>query len=408
MNSDTITFPPVLLDFQSRRTRCCRRGRSSKAVRALVFFITVCSTVCPAGECDNWKTAHPEWIFCDDFESSQPLVAAGRYFEYDDNSGDFSVMDSIGFNDSRGMRVRFQAGEVGAGGIKLAFGRNPVPYMNKQQIRPNEDFREIYYRMYLKMQAGWQGSPAKLSRATIFSSAQDWRQAMIAHLWSDDKEHLLIDPASCVDAGGAVACTTYNDFNHLKWLGNKSGITPVFATDHADTWYCIEHHVRLNDPGQANGMQEFWINGQLEAVKTGLDFTGTYAAYGINAVFFENYWNSGSPRDQERYFDNIVVSTAPIGPYNSAIISSRSAFSLHKHIAIRRLPNRTIMCRLPYPGKFSVAVYSLNGELNYSIKDRSSGEVILDAKKLPTGIYIITIAKNNSAERFALVAQWCP
>jgi hypothetical protein len=30
-------------------------------------------------------------------------------------------------------------------------------------------------------------------------------------------------------------------------------------------------------------------------------------------VFFENYWNTGSPKLQERYFDNIVVSTQPIG-----------------------------------------------------------------------------------------------
>ena len=35
------------------------------------------------------------------------------------------------------------------------------------------------------------------------------------------------------------------------------------------------------------------------------------------SIFIENYWNSGSVRLQERYFDNIVVSTEPIGPYES-------------------------------------------------------------------------------------------
>jgi hypothetical protein len=44
-----------------------------------------------------------------------------------------------------------------------------------------------------------------------------------------------------------------------------------------------------------------------------LDFVGTYTDYAINAVFFENYWNDGSIKEQERYFDNIVVSTKPIG-----------------------------------------------------------------------------------------------
>ena len=245
---------------------------------SLIVPIAMVSLFLPAAgqnECDNWQTDHTDWIFCDDFEDTGALVKQGRYFEYDDNAGDFVPKAGIGLSGSRGMQVRWQAGEVGAGSIKLSFGRNPNAYMNKQNIRPGQDFREIYYRMYLRMQSGWQGSPAKLSRATIFTSANDWRQAMIAHLWSDDSAHLLIDPASCID-GGVVQCTTYNDFNHLKWLGNKSGITPLFATDHSGIWYCIEAHVKLNDPGQSNGVQEFWIDGRLEARREGLNFTGTY------------------------------------------------------------------------------------------------------------------------------------
>jgi hypothetical protein len=200
---------------------------------------------------------------------------------------------------------------VGAGGMKLGFGRIPNAYMHTG-IRPDEDFREIYYRMYLKHQDGWQGSPAKLSRATVFTSADDWSQAMIAHLWSDDDEHLLVDPASCV-TGDTVRCQGYNDFDNLEWLGIQRGTTRIFATENSGVWYCVEAHVLLNDPGQANGVQEFWIDGGLEARAEGLDFVGSYQDYALNAVFFENYWNDGSPVDQERYFDNIVVSTEPIG-----------------------------------------------------------------------------------------------
>ncbi len=293
-------------------------------VLAVSVAVTFAGALCvglEAGECDNWQVDHPEWIFCDDFESTDPMVQTGRYFEYGDNGGDFVVMDGLGLDSSRGVRTIFQQGEVGAGGMKLAFGRNPNSYMNKQQIRPTEDFREIWYRMYLKMQDGWEGSPAKLSRATVFTSASDWRQAMIAHLWSDSHDHLLLDPASCIE-GGVVQCTTYNDFDNLHWLGNRSGTTPLFATDHSGVWYCVEHHVRLNDPGVRNGVQEFWIDGTLEARRDSLDFVGTYTDYAINAVFFENYWNSGSTRLQERYFDNIVVSTQPIGPVTGAVVRS--------------------------------------------------------------------------------------
>lgn len=278
---------------------------------ALFSVCTISVNGQTVNECENWQTEHPEWIFCDDFESGEPMVKQGRYFEYGDNGGDFVPVDSLGINGSIGMRTIFQQGEVGAGGMKLGFGRNPQEYMNKG-IRNTEDFREVYYRMYLKNDPEWEGNPAKLSRATVFSSPSTWAQAMIAHLWSDGKYRLLLDPATGVNANGEVVTTKYNDFDKLKWLGNKSGVTPIFDGNH-DDWICIEHHVKLNDPGEKNGVQEFWINGNLEARLINLDFVGTYSAYAINAIFFENYWNSGSVKTQERYFDNIVVSTERIG-----------------------------------------------------------------------------------------------
>jgi len=163
------------------------------------------------------------------------------------------------------------------------------------------------------MQPGWVGNPAKLSRATIFTEPDDWSQAMIAHLWSDGADHLLLDPVRCIDEQDRVKCRGYNDFEHMSWLGYKPGETPIFSTAQSGRWFAVEAHVRLNDPGQSNGVHEFWIDGRLEARREGLNFVGGYTDYALNAIFFENYWNDGSPQDQERYFDNIVVSTEPIG-----------------------------------------------------------------------------------------------
>jgi len=264
-------------------------------------------------ECRGWQERHPEWIFCDDFEDDSAMVRPGRYFEYGDDDGDFVRRVGVGVGGSAGMRVRWQRGEVGAGGMKISFGRNPNEYMSRSNIRTDEDFREIWYRMYLRMEPGWTGSPAKLSRATVFTSASDWRQAMIAHLWSDGKEHLGVDPASCVDEGNRVMCTKYNDFDRLQWLGFRAGTTPLFSTALSGRWFCVEAHVRLNDPGQANGLQEYYLDDRLEARSDRLDFVRGYADYAINAVFFENYWNAGSPREQERYFDNIVISEERVG-----------------------------------------------------------------------------------------------
>ncbi|HKP97446.1 MAG TPA: hypothetical protein VJ385_17000 [Fibrobacteria bacterium] len=264
-----------------------------------------------ASECDGWQTRRPEWIFCDDFDKGGALLAPGRYFEYNDNKGDFKPVAGSGLHGSTGMRALWQSAEVDAGNLKLGFGRAPGTYFSKG-IRTEADFREVYYRLFVRLQKGWKGNPYKLSRATVLAKT-DWSQAMIAHLWGDRGDRLQLDPVSCTDAAGAVKCSGYNDFNNMEWIGAKAGATPVYNGSYDETWLCVETHVKLNDAGQANGVHEYWIGDTREARREGLDFLGGYKAYGINGVFFENYWNSGSPQAQERFFDNIVVSTKRIG-----------------------------------------------------------------------------------------------
>jgi hypothetical protein len=274
------------------------------------FEITAVSST--GNECDNWQTNHPDWIFCDDFETIDPLVATGRYFQYNSDEGDFAPSDGYGFDNSKGMRAIWQNGEVDAGNLALGFGRNPNGAMNNG-IRTTEDFRDIYYRVYMKLEDGWQGNPAKLSRATIIA-ASDWSQAMIAHVWGSNTEGTLaIDPVRCVDESNNYKCVGYNDFTHMDWIGKQTGSTQLFGAAVDDQWHYIEAHVKLNDAGQSNGIHEFWIDGQLETRSDSLNFVREYDEYGINAIFFENYWNTGSTQEQERYFDNIVVSTQRIG-----------------------------------------------------------------------------------------------
>jgi hypothetical protein len=282
--------------------------RARRAVLASLFLSLPAEA---ASECDSWRDRHPEWVFCDDFESAGALNATGRYFEVNDNAGEFKPAAGVGLHGSVGMQTVWQAGEVDGGNLKLGFGRSPSSYFSKG-IRTGEDFREIYYRMYVRLQEGWKGNPYKLSRATVMAKS-DWSQAMIAHLWGDQGTGLQLDPVSCTDASGAVKCSGYNDFDNMKWIGAKPGGTRLFDGTYGGKWVCVETHVKLNTAGKADGVHEFWIGDSLEANRQGLDFLGTYNAYGINSILFENYWNSGAPQAQKRWFDNIVVSTKRVG-----------------------------------------------------------------------------------------------
>lgn len=302
-----------------------------RAARGALLSLVWALPAAAASECDTWGSRHPEWIFCDDFESTAPLVGTGRYFEANDNAGDFKAVAGEGLRNSKGMRANWQSGEVDAGNLKLGFGRSPSTYFSKG-IRAGEDFREVYYRMYVRLQPGWKGNPYKLSRATVMAKS-DWSQAMIAHLWGDQSTGLQLDPASCTDASGAVKCSGYNDFGNIKWIGAKAGPTHLFDGTYDGKWMCVETHVKLNTAGKADGLHEFWIGDSLEARREGLDFLGGYKDYGINAIFFENYWNTGSPQAQMRWFDNVVVSTKRIGCAESlpatAALAAPSAFAAY-------------------------------------------------------------------------------
>ena len=258
-------------------------------------------------KCPGSSNPDPAVIWCDDFDNSVSMNQ--KYFDYDNGGGEFLPVAGTGIDGSTGMQVIWQTGEDNAGNFKRTFGRSPV----NSQSHSNQDFPEIYWREYIKMQQGWTGNPYKLSRATIFS-ASNWAQAMIAHVWGDGAgDSLVIDPATGVNSSGNVVTTSYNDFAHLQWLGLRRGTTPIFSSQGSGKWYCIEARVNLNTPGASDGIFELWIDDRPEASRTNLNWVGTWQGYGINAIAFENYWNGGAPGPRIRHLDNIVISTKRIG-----------------------------------------------------------------------------------------------
>ena len=261
-----------------------------------------------ASECDAPRAG---WLWCDDFESNR----LARYFEYDSAQGAFVRASGVGVGGSTGMRARFPTTASGAGSLKVALGKTPSAYFRAVDAATSVH-RDVYWRHYLRTDSGWSGGGGdKLSRATSIVSA-GWAQSMIAHVWSGTKAnvaYLYIDPASGTDAAGVLKTTKYNDFPNLRWLGAVKATSPSFTAEKAGQWLCIEAHARLNTAGASDGVFELWIDGAQAAQRTGLNWVGSFSEYGINAVFLENYWNSRSPKIQERYFDNFVISTERIG-----------------------------------------------------------------------------------------------
>ena len=230
---------------------------------------------------------------------------------YGDAAGSLDEQESFGGGPGKSLACFYDKGSQGTGNRKVFFGDYPT---GGKVVRKDERFDAIYWRVYVKHQPGWTGGgEAKLSRATSLTSA-NWTQAMIAHVWSGPGDSLTLDPASGV-SGDQIVTVKYNDFAHLRWLGNKPASTFKFSSAaEAGWWVCIESFAKLNTPGQKDGVNRLWIDGRLEVERKNLDWRGSYTDHAINAVFLESYWNQGSPARQTRWVDNFVISTQPIGP----------------------------------------------------------------------------------------------
>lgn len=248
---------------------------------------------------------NPNTVWYDDFSINR---------DYMDGAGNIDT--NVNFGTKGGsLDMGFNKGEVtGKGNRKVAFGDFPND-AGSPIVKPDQQFEEIYWRIYVKHEHGWEGAPAKMSRATSIVS-KNWRQGMIAHVWSGADNSITLDPARGIDGQtDQIKTTKYNDFDNLSWLGNKPASEfKISSTEESGYWVLVESRVKLNTPGKNDGINQLWVDGRLEAERKNLNFRGSYIKHGINAVFLESYWNKGSIKTQGRWFDNFVISTDPIGP----------------------------------------------------------------------------------------------
>lgn len=97
------------------------------------------------------------------------------------------------------------------------------------------------------------------------------------------------------------------------WAWNMGGA----ALLKNNIWYCIEQFVRLNTPGEADGVLIAWLDGKKVFERKNLQFR-TSNILKIEEVWM-NIYHGGldpSPFEQTVYIDNFVVAKDYIGPVN--------------------------------------------------------------------------------------------
>jgi hypothetical protein len=84
-------------------------------------------------------------------------------------------------------------------------------------------------------------------------------------------------------------------------------------------WYCLEQFVKLNTPGQANGVMRGWVDGKLAFEKTDVRMRSVDTLK-IEMVWLNIYYGGTwtAPSDMHVFIDDVVISRQPIGPVRIA------------------------------------------------------------------------------------------
>jgi hypothetical protein len=96
-----------------------------------------------------------------------------------------------------------------------------------------------------------------------------------------------------------------------KWRTQDRGLLEK------NRWYCIEQYLRLNSPGEPNGVIRAWVDGLPAFEKSDIRFRYT-SDLRIEKIWFNIYHGGkeSAQSDDHVFFDNVVIAHKYIGPLN--------------------------------------------------------------------------------------------
>ena len=183
---------------------------------------------------------------------------------------------------------------------------------------------ETYFRYYLRLGDEWnqtvQGGKMPGISGTYGVAGWGGRRADGTNGWSARGSFALSIPADN-PLGGLHPIGTY--CYHGDQAGEYGDIW-IWKTGYRgflekNRWYCIEQYLKLNTPGEKDGVLRAWVDGRPAFEKTDIRFRR------VGRLRMEQVWmnvyHSGtipSPYDQHLFIDNVVIAPKYICPMKIA------------------------------------------------------------------------------------------
>jgi len=290
------------------------RGATVGVYRASPTFVRdtgpVVGGIAQGYDRDQGISKHSDVVFATGFESAVWLTEWGAYSPVshaevitEDPSAQFVPLQG------RALRVRIEKGSNYGLDLRYMLGSGG-------KIEPEE----IFFRYYLRFGNDWNpsrdGGKMPGIAGTYGKAGWGMRKSDGFNGWSL-RGGFNRRPDNAPGVKGFTTLVSYayhadmkdSSGDHWAWSDGISGIVEN------NRWYAIEQYVKLNTPGQINGVFRAWIDGHQVAEKTNARFRHV-PDLKIESVWL-NVYHGGtavSPENMTLYIDNVVIARRYIGP----------------------------------------------------------------------------------------------
>ena len=259
---------------------------------------------------DRNITDDPDVIFATQFESpkwNEEWTFAGKREVIDTTSQD----DPRKFESLSGKALRVKIAKGNTGALNTGF---------KFQNETGSEPEEIYFRYYLRLGEDWnqtrQGGKMPGISGTYGVAGWGGRKVNGTNGWSARGSFGLTIPKGNPLEGLHPIGTYCYHADMQGQYGDQWGWHRGYRGFlENNRWYCIEQYLKMNTPGEKNGILRAWVDGRLAIEKTDIRFR-TIDKLKIEQVWM-NVYHGGtetSPYDQHLFIDNVVIARKHIGP----------------------------------------------------------------------------------------------
>lgn len=274
---------------------------------------------------DRGLANHPDVIFFADFQADDWMDGWTRH------AGSFDIAEGqaeFGFDALNGRALRARILEGANAGLDAHFD-----FVDEMGEEPEE----IYFRYYLRLGSDWNQTVdgGKLPGISGTYDTAGWgsRRSDGSNGWSarglfresvpaGGNPLALHTPIGSYVYHADMSGTSGDSFIWVDGWG-KEGYGGVLARER---WYCLEYYVRMNTPGENNGVIRAWVDGRMSLEKTDFRFRD------VDRLKIERIWmnvyhggTSSSPYDQHVFIDQVVVARRYIGPMTGVMPLSRAS-----------------------------------------------------------------------------------